>query len=69
VRELEPNYVLEEVGQTVRFFSREYLLDLLSGWTLIELEHIEIEDRETGEPFKRVWRGVAQAWGQASVTN
>jgi ubiquinone/menaquinone biosynthesis C-methylase UbiE len=68
VRELEPNYVLEEVGQTVRFFSREYLLDLLRGWTLIELEHIEIEDRETGEPFKRVWRGVARASGQASVT-
>jgi SAM-dependent methyltransferase len=60
LRELEPNYVLEEVGQTVRFFPREYLLELLEGWTLIELERVEIEDRETGAPFKRVWRGVAE---------
>jgi ubiquinone/menaquinone biosynthesis C-methylase UbiE len=59
-RELEPNYVLEEVGQTVRFFPQEYLVDLLDGCTMVELEHIEIEDRETGEPFKRVWRGFAQ---------
>lgn len=59
-RELEPNYVLEEVGQTVRFFPREYLFDLLDGWNVIELEHIEIGDRETGQPFKRVWRGIAE---------
>jgi ubiquinone/menaquinone biosynthesis C-methylase UbiE len=67
-RELEPDWVLEQGGQTVRFFSREYLLDLLDGWTMIELEHIEIEDRETGEPFKRVWRGVAKTPSQASAT-
>jgi len=59
-RELEPSYVLEESGQTVRFFSREYLDELLSGWRVIELVHVEIEDAETGEPFKCVWRVVAE---------
>jgi ubiquinone/menaquinone biosynthesis C-methylase UbiE len=67
-RELESNYVLEKVGQTVRFFPREYLLDLLDGWTMIELEHIEIEDQETGKPFKRVWRCVARTPGRGSAS-
>lgn len=58
-RELEPNYVLEESGQTVRFFSREYLRDLLAEWSIHEMLHIEILNSATGEPFKRVWRVVA----------
>lgn len=60
VREIEPNYVLEASGQTVRFFSREYLLDVLSAWDLLALTHVEIPDAETGEPFKCVWRLVAR---------
>jgi SAM-dependent methyltransferase len=59
-QELEPNYVLEEAGQTVRFFSRNYLLDVLEGWAVEELERLEISDNETGAPFKRVWRVVAR---------
>jgi SAM-dependent methyltransferase len=58
-RELEPDYVLEEAGQTVRFFSRDVLEELLAGWDM-QLQHVEIGDDETGEPFKRVWRGMAQ---------
>jgi SAM-dependent methyltransferase len=58
-RELEPNYVLEESGQTVRFFSREYLLSVLSGWELQDLTHVEVLYADTREPFKRVWRVVA----------
>jgi SAM-dependent methyltransferase len=58
-RELEPDYVLEKAGQTVRFFPRELLLELLRGWD-VELEHVEISDEDTGEPFKRVWRGIAR---------
>jgi SAM-dependent methyltransferase len=58
-RELEPNYVLEDGGQTVRFFSHDYLLSLLTGWEA-DLEYVEIENRETGEPFKRVWRVIAR---------
>ena len=58
-RELEPDYVLEEAGQTVRFFSRELLEELLAGWEA-SLEHVEIRDDETGDPFKRVWRGIAR---------
>jgi ubiquinone/menaquinone biosynthesis C-methylase UbiE len=60
VREIEPNYVLEQAGQTVRFFSRDYLVELLSAWRELELELVEITDPTTAEPFKRVWRGVAQ---------
>jgi SAM-dependent methyltransferase len=58
-RELEPNVVLEESGQTVRFFSRDYLGSLLAGWQA-DIEHVEIADRDTGEPFKRVWRVVGR---------
>jgi SAM-dependent methyltransferase len=58
-RELEPDYVLEEAGQTVRFFSREYLTDLLRTWEIVTLEHVELDDQKTGEPFKRVWRVAA----------
>ena len=60
VRELEPNYVLEETGQTVRFFSEEELRELLVDWRDVELQAVEIENRDTGEPFKVVWRGIAR---------
>lgn len=61
VCELEPNYILEETGQTMHFFSREYLLELLAGWQGVELEPVVILDRYTGsEPFKQVWRGIAR---------
>ncbi len=59
-RELELNFVLEETGQTMHFFSEAYLRELLHGWRELRLEHVEIADRETGDPFKRVWRGVAR---------
>jgi SAM-dependent methyltransferase len=59
VRELEPNYVLEEGGQTVRFFSRDYLEELLAGWEA-DVERVEIAHSKTGKPFKRVWRVVAR---------
>jgi hypothetical protein len=54
--ELEPNYVLEESGQTVRFFSEAYLRSVRS---IQEMAHVEIQDSATGRPFKRVWRVVA----------
>ncbi|MBV7334085.1 methyltransferase domain-containing protein [Chloroflexi bacterium TSY] len=60
LRELEPNYVLEQHGQTMHFFSEEYLQELLASWSNIELELVEITSYETGEPFKRVWRGIAK---------
>jgi len=59
-RELEPDYVLEETGQTVRFFSREYLFQLLTEWEAVRLESVEIVDEDSGRPFKRLWRGVAR---------
>jgi SAM-dependent methyltransferase len=58
-RELEPNYVLEQDGQTMHFFSDVYLRDLLQDWHEVRLDRVEIADFRTGEPFKRVWRGVA----------
>jgi len=60
LRELEPNYVLEEAGQTVRFFSRDYLRELLAEWEIVQLDHVEISDEATGEPSKRVWRVAAR---------
>jgi SAM-dependent methyltransferase len=59
-RELEPDYVLEESGQTMHFFSEAYLRDLLAGWRELELAQVPIQHRETGEPYKHVWRGIAR---------
>jgi SAM-dependent methyltransferase len=59
--ELEPDYVLEEAGQTVRFFSRTYLDDVLTGWHVVMLEHLEITRGRETVPRKRVWRVAARA--------
>ena len=58
-RELEQDYVLEESGQTMHFFSEPYLRELLLEWSELRLDPIEIAHRKTGEKFKQVWRGIA----------
>lgn len=58
-REIEPDYVVEESGQTVHFFSDGYLRELLREWSRVRLESVSIASRKTGQPFKYVWRGVA----------
>ena len=59
-RELEPDYVAEESGQTMHFFSEAYLRELLSGWQQVELVPVLVPHRKTGDPYKRVWRGIAR---------
>jgi SAM-dependent methyltransferase len=59
-RELEPDYVVEESGQTMHFFSEVYLHELLGGWREVDLASVPIPDRQTGEPYKHVWRGIAR---------
>jgi SAM-dependent methyltransferase len=59
-RELQPDYVAEESGQTMHFFSEAYLRELLTGWQQVQLVPVPIPDRETGEPWKHVWRGIAR---------
>ena len=59
-RELEPDYVAEESGQTVHFFSEAYLRELLAGWQQVQLVPVLVPHRKTGEPFKHVWRGIAR---------
>ncbi len=58
-RELEPDYVVEESGQTMHFFSAEYLRELLGEWRELHLDPVQIPHHETGEPYKHVWRGIA----------
>jgi SAM-dependent methyltransferase len=58
-RELDQDFVLEETGQTMHFFSRPYLRELLQDWTDLRLEPVEITRPETSEKFKHVWRGIA----------
>ena len=58
VREIEPDYVLEETGQTMHFFSDDYLRELLEPWREVHLESVEILD-PAGRPYKRVWRAIA----------
>jgi len=59
-RELEPDFVAEESGQTMHFFSEAYLRDLLAGWQRVELVPVLVPHRKTGEPYKHVWRGIAR---------
>jgi SAM-dependent methyltransferase len=59
-RELEADYVAEESGQTMHFFSEAYLRELLAGWRELHLGSVQIPHRKTGEPFKHVWRGIAR---------
>jgi SAM-dependent methyltransferase len=58
-RELEPDYVLEESGQAVRFFSESYLRELLRDWSDLQLDAVQATHRRAGEP-KQVWRGIAR---------
>lgn len=59
VRALEEHYVLEQDGQTMRFFDRAFLEELLSGWNGVTLREVEIVEPDSGAPFKRVWHGAA----------
>jgi SAM-dependent methyltransferase len=60
VEELEPDFVREASGQTMHFFSREYLSDLLAEWRDVDMHFVEIA-AEKGAPFsKRVWRAIAR---------
>jgi SAM-dependent methyltransferase len=59
VKVLARNLVQEEDGQTMHYFSADELRDLFTRWTTLRLEHLEIPHQKTGEPFKRVWRGIA----------
>jgi len=59
-RELEPDYVAEESGQTVHFCSEAYLRELLAGWQQVQLVPVPVPHRKTGAPFKHVWRGIAR---------
>jgi SAM-dependent methyltransferase len=57
--ELEPDYVVEESGQTMHFFSEAYLRELFAEWRKLHLVSVQIAHRETGDLFKHVWRGIA----------
>jgi SAM-dependent methyltransferase len=59
VQEPEKDYVVEQTGQTMHFFSDGYLRELLRDWLEVDLKPVEIADPETGLPFKRVWCGIA----------
>ncbi len=43
----------------MHFFSEAYLRELLGGWRELQLCPVQIPHRETGEPYKQVWRGMA----------
>jgi len=59
-RELEPDYVAEESGQTMHFFSEAYLRDLLADWQEVRLAPVPVMHHKTNELFKQVWRGIAR---------
>ncbi len=59
-KKLGPNRVLEAGGQTVHFFSQSELEGHFQEWTHLQIEHLFVPDRITGEPFKAVWRGCAR---------
>jgi SAM-dependent methyltransferase len=59
-RELEPDYVAEESGQTMHLFSESYLRELLGEWRELQLASVPIMHSESGERYKHVWRGIAR---------
>jgi SAM-dependent methyltransferase len=59
-RQIEPDYVAEESGQTMHFFSEVYLRELLTGWREVQLGPVQVPHRQTGELYKHVWRGIAR---------
>ena len=59
-REFEPDYVVEESGQTMHFFSEAYLRELLADWLEVRLVPVPVPHRQTGELYKQVWRGLAR---------
>lgn len=59
VEEPEPDFVIEQTGQTMHFFSETYLRELLGRWHRVDLELVEIAHPETGRLVKRAWRGIA----------
>ena len=59
-RELEPDYVVAESGQTMHFFSEAYLRELLEGWQEVQLLSVPIRRGESDELVKHVWRGIAR---------
>lgn len=64
--EIEPGFYREADGQTMRFFSRAYLEDLLQPFQQLSLEHVEIAHHHTGAPFKRVWRAICRRPSRAA---
>jgi len=59
-RELELDYVVEESGQTMHFFSETYMRELLADWPEVRLVPVPVPHRQTGGLFKHVWRGLAR---------
>jgi hypothetical protein len=55
-----PDYLAEESGQTMHFFSDAYLRELLADWQDVQPVPVPVMHRKTGEPFKQVWRGIAR---------
>ncbi|MBN1878214.1 MAG: methyltransferase domain-containing protein [Anaerolineae bacterium] len=61
VCEIEKNYILEQDGQTMHFFSEAYLLELLTGWQDVNLELVKLPgDMKMDYLPKRVWRGMVR---------
>ena len=59
-RELEPDFVAEESGQTMHFFSGAYLRELLGGWHQVQLVPVAVPHPKTGQLVKHAWRGIAR---------
>jgi SAM-dependent methyltransferase len=57
--ELGGNFYRLGKGQTMRFYSESACRDLVAGWTLRQLEHVQAK-RPDGEVQKCAWRCVAQ---------
>jgi ubiquinone/menaquinone biosynthesis C-methylase UbiE len=53
-REIEPNYVVSENLGARRFFSEEYLHELMSDWQTVYLEPVEIFHHELEDEWKHL---------------
>ena len=63
--QLAENYVQQEDGHTLRFFSEAYLRKLLSGWQAIQLEHVAVWKQDATQRYTEMVTTEDQGTGES----
>lgn len=64
---LEENYVRQEDGHTLRFFSEAYLRELLADWQDIYLEHVVVWKQDATQRYTELVTTEDQGVGESPL--